>query len=122
MAEKLTISLTVLLTGFAVVFAVLLLLIGVIKLYGTIVYNAQQKSKAEAEKNASKDAEDMPSSPVAVVEAPASADEGEIIAVISAAVYSMYSDGKVKIKSIRRSTPRSGAWRNAGLSDNVRPF
>ncbi|MBQ7218034.1 MAG: OadG family protein, partial [Ruminococcus sp.] len=43
--DKLTLSVTVLLTGFAVVFAVLFLLIGIIKAYGTIIYNIQNKGQ-----------------------------------------------------------------------------
>ena len=46
MEDKITVSITILLTGFVVVFAVLLLLIGIIKLYGTIVYKIQNKDKA----------------------------------------------------------------------------
>ena len=43
MGEKITLSLTILLTGFAVVFAVLLVLIGIIKAYGTAVYKIQNR-------------------------------------------------------------------------------
>lgn len=123
MGDKLTTSLTVLLTGFVVVFTVLLLLIGVIKLYGTIVYKAQTK-KAE-----NRPAEKPPVSAPSIVTLPAFAaeedeavDDSELIAVISAAVYSVYEKGSVKIKSVRRSQDKPKAWRNAGLSDNVRPF
>ena len=38
---------TVLITGFVVVFAVLILLIAIIKIYSTIVYNFQNKPKKE---------------------------------------------------------------------------
>ncbi len=51
--DKLTLSLTVLLTGFAVVFAVLLILIGIIKLYGTVIFNIQNKNRGQkANRNA----------------------------------------------------------------------
>ena len=43
MGENITLSLTILLTGFAVVFAVLLVLIGIIKAYGTAVYKVQNR-------------------------------------------------------------------------------
>ena len=49
-------------------------------------------------------------------------DDDELIAVISAAVYAMYSSSDVRIKSIRKAPTRGSAWRSAGLSDNVRPF
>lgn len=56
-SEKFNISFTVILTGFVVVFAVLILLIFIIAIYGKIVSSAQNKSKekkakAEAEKAA----------------------------------------------------------------------
>lgn len=125
MGDKFTLSITILLTGFAVVFAVLLILIGIIKLYGTIVYNAQNKKR---EKKASRNADlpkaerDPEPAPAAVIEALPETDDDELIAVISAAVYSVYSSSSVRIKSIRKAAPRGSAWRSAGLSDNVRPF
>lgn len=123
MGDKLTTSLTVLLTGFVVVFAVLLLLIGIIKLYGTIVYRIQTRQK---EKDRNKEpAVEAPAAPAAeplAVEAEESSDDNELIAVISAAVYALYSDKKVRIKSIKKTQGKSAAWRNAGLSDAVRPF
>ena len=61
--------------------------------------------------------------PAAIVEAEPEVDDDALIAVISAAVYSVYSSSSVRIKSIRKaSSRRTGAWRSAGLSDNVRPF
>lgn len=124
MADKLTTSLTVLLTGFVVVFVVLLLLIGIIKLYGTIVYNIQTKNRNKSKKDEpqAQPVAVQETVPAAVIEAEETVDDSELIAVISAAVYSMYSDKKVKIKSIRKASGKSAAWKNAGLSDAVRPF
>ena len=124
MADKLTTSLTVLLTGFVVVFAVLLLLIGIIKLYGTIVYRIQtgQKEKSKKSEPVIEEIVAPATVPAAVIEAEETVDDSELIAVISAAVYAMYSDQKVKIKSIRRTQTKSAAWKNAGLADNIRPF
>jgi len=124
MGGNFTLSITILLTGFAVVFSVLLILIGIIKLYGTIVYNIQNK---KTDKKASRNTdlpkvEREPEPEVeAMVEEPV-ADDDELIAVISAAVYSMYSSSDVRIKSIRKVSSRGSAWRNAGLAENVRPF
>ncbi|MBQ3265502.1 MAG: OadG family protein [Ruminococcus sp.] len=123
--ENFTLSITILLTGFAVVFAVLLILIGIIKLYGTVIYNIQNKKQVQkASRNADlpKAQRDDDPEPAAVIEAEPEADDGELIAVISAAVYTMYSSSQVRIKSIRKAQPRGSAWRSAGLSDNVRPF
>lgn len=125
MGDNLTLSITILLTGFAVVFSVLLILIGIIKLYGTVIYSIQNRKR---ENKASRNA-DLPKlerepepEPAAALEAGPGADEDELIAVISAAVYTMYSSSSVRIKSIRRANSRQSAWRGAGLSDNVRPF
>ena len=123
--DKLTLSLTVLLTGFAVVFAVLLILIGIIKLYGTIIYRIQTRGQNKKKAGGPVKAAPMPEKvmePVAAVETGETVDDGALIAVISAAVYSMYSSSQVRIKSIRKSKASSNAWRSAGLSDNLRPF
>lgn len=125
MGDNLTLSITILLTGFAVVFAVLLVLIGIIKGYGTVIYNIQNRQQM---KKASRNA-DLPKvvrepeieSPV-VEEDAYEEDNDELIAVISAAVYTMYSSSDVRIKSIRKAPSRSASWRNAGISDNVKPF
>ena len=123
--NNLGLSVTILLTGFSVVFAVLLVLICIIKLYGTIIYNIQNKKH---DKKASRNA-DLPKvvrepddEPAVTVEAEPDTDEDELIAVISAAVYSVYSSSEVRVKSIRKSDSRGSAWRNAGLADSVRPF
>lgn len=124
--DKLTLSLTVLLTGFVVVFVVLLLLIGIIKLYGTVIYNIQNRGQKNKKNTPPVKVTSQPEKvmePVAVIETESEeADDGELIAVIAAAVYSVYSSSQVRIKSIRKSEARSNAWRSAGLSDNVRPF
>ena len=123
--ENLTLSLTVLLTGFAVVFSVLLILIGIIKLYGTVIYNIQNKKRIQkASRNADlpKVEREAPPEPVAVIEAEPQTDDDALIAVISAAVYTMYASSSVRIKSIRKAPARSSAWRSAGIADNVRPF
>ena len=120
-------SLTVLLTGFAVVFAVLLVLIGVIKLYGTIIYNLQTKKRRNVVKE--EVVTERAETPAAVQPLPEAADvpasvseDDDVIAVIAAAVYTMYADRQVRIRSIRREPAASGAWRAAGLRDNTRVF
>ena len=124
MGEKITLSLTILLTGFAVVFAVLLALIGIIKAYGTAVYKVQNRHQMKKiTRNADlPKAEREPEVETPVAEEIAEEDNDELIAVISAAVYSMYSPKNIRIKSIRKAPSRTNAWRNAGISDNVRPF
>lgn len=117
-------ALNILVTGLVVVFAVLIILIAIIKLYGTIVYNAQNKKKGGGKKA---DLAKTPvPKPVAPVKAPPAVEEGipgEVIAVIAAAVASM-GDGTVtySLKRVKRSTGIRPVWSTAGLMDNTRPF
>ena len=121
MPENLSHALIVLVTGFVVVFAVLFLLIAIIKIYGTIVYNAQNKPKKE-KKN--KDDDDTPKGTGAgggSVNAAASGSVSpEVLACIAAAVEFIYGAGNVRIKNIRKA-PRT-AWSNAAVVANTRPF
>lgn len=128
---KFTISASMLLTGFAIVFGVLFLLIFIIWLYGTIVSNAQKKAaerKAEKELKKQKEViakEKKKVEKPAVTKKPEKEVTGvpeEVVAVISAAVYTMYgSKQKVKIKSIKRHKTQS-AWARAGLLESNQPF
>ena len=126
LSEKGIAAAKVILTGFVVVFSVLLLLIGVIKLYSLIVGKAQSigskrtvKSSAPALKLPAVERQPEPETEAQPTE------EGipeEVVAVIAAAVATMYgSQGKAKIKRIKRAGGRS-AWANAGVLDNTRPF
>ena len=121
MGEKLTMALTRLLTGFVVVFAVLLLLIFIIKIYSTIVYNIQNKPK-KSKKN---DDDDTPKGTgVGGGSASAGTSGGvtpDVLACIAAAVEYMYGAGNVRIKNIKKAPARC-AWGNAGVLANTRPF
>lgn len=126
MSENAILSLKILLTGFVVVFAVLFLLIGIIKLYGTIVYNIQTGAKkSKKEKQAKNKAVSKPE-PVAVQHFEQPQTEGvpeEIVAVIAAAVDAMYGTQQgVRIKSIKKSPAQRSNWAMAGVIDNTRPF
>ena len=122
MEDKFILSLTILLTGFAVVFVVLLILIAIIKAYSSGVYSIQSRNRLKKiSRNADLPKAEREEPPVSVTEEP-EVDDNELIAVISAAVYTVCSPSKVRIKSIRRSPARGSAWRSAGLSDNVKPF
>lgn len=129
---KFTISASMLLTGFAIVFGVLLLLIFVIWLYGTIVSNAQNKAaQRKADKELKKQKQILAEEKAKAETKPVTQKQSEnietgvsdeIVAVISAAVYTMYgSKQKVKIKSIKRHRTQS-AWARAGLLENNQPF
>lgn len=126
--EKITTSLTILITGFVVVFAVLILLIGLIKVYGIIVTKALESvekkklaKEAALKKNSeSLDVADKPLKTPAIVDD--NALNEEIIAVIAAAVDTIYGEGTVKVKSIKRIPQSRPVWSTAGIMDNTRPF
>lgn len=130
LVERWIASAKVILTGFVVVFSMLFLLIGIIKLYSFIVMKVQDKTSVQEQK---KDKVSQPKDslkksqvkPVPVLSDPSTAEDGlseEIVAVIAAAVASTYGGkGRVKIKSIKKSGGRS-AWANAGVLENTRPF
>lgn len=120
---------TVTLTGIALVFAMLLLLVIVLIIFGSVsvsLSKAKDKkaAKVKAEAYANMIADTKEESPVAVQQEVA-ADDDEIIAVISAAVYSMYAGSNIKpvIKSIKKSSStRRSSWAKAGIADNTKAF
>ena len=136
--ENLNLCLTILITGFVVVFAVLIVLIFIIKIYGTIVTKAlaasqerkarkaAEKQKAlEQERNQQENAKAAKAAEPAPTPTPASQGiSPEIVAVIAAAVDSTYGTGGARITSIKKSqTPNSRpAWGMAGVFENTRPF
>lgn len=129
LAEKGITSAKVVLTGFVVVFAMLILLIFIIKIYSAIVQKAQSagsNSKKGKKNKDEKPAEKPAAAPAPVVTASAATDgiSDEIVAVISAAVATMYgSSEKARIKSIKKSSDGGrSAWAKAGVLDNTRPF
>ena len=129
LAEKGITSAKVVLTGFVVVFAMLILLIFIMKIYRSIVQKAQSagsNSKKGKKNKDEKPAEKPAAAPAPVVTASAATDgiSDEVVAVISAAVATMYgSSEKARIKSIKKSSDGGrSAWAKAGVLDNTRPF
>lgn len=136
--ENLSLCLTILITGFVVVFAVLILLIIIIKIYGVIVTKAlkaaqdrkerKQKALDEAKKQqavqAAKAAAEAEPEPLSNEKSAVQGISPEIVAVIAAAVDSTYGTGAARITSIKKSkTPNSRpAWGMAGVFENTRPF
>lgn len=118
-------ALIILITGFVVVFAVLLLLIGIIKLYSTIVTAAQNKAEKKALKKKAKSApaQPAPQELVAVPAAPAVSDGSldlQTVAVITAAVEAYYAGNKkVRVTGIRRSSSARSEWATAGLMESM---
>ena len=101
--------------GVTIVFAMLIILVIIIAMFGKIMSAIKGKEKTVAENKVS--------TPTPIY-APQS-DEDEIIAVIAAAVDAMYSTSgkKAVIRSIKPSVSGGrSAWAQAGLVDNVRAF
>ena len=122
LAEKGITSAKVVLTGF-------ILLIFIIKIFSAIVQKAQSagsNSKKGKKNKDEKPAEKPAAAPASVVTASAATDgiSDEVVAVISAAVATMYgSSEKARIKSIKKSSDGGrSAWAKAGVLDNTRPF
>ena len=137
LAEKGVSSVKVILTGFLVVFAMLIFLIIIVKIYSLLVGKAQRsglvigrKKKFKKPKKTEKTEETQKSAAAGVVvfgrdshEPESDEIPEEVIAVISAAVATMYGGSeKVKIKSVKRSRAKRSAWANAGVIENTRPF
>ncbi len=114
--SKVSLALIVLFSGIIVVFFVLVLLSLIIKGFSKVTnlyekkaqnYNLQKNCKTVSYSN-------VPDEKI----------NPEIIAVISAAVYSFINTGnkKYKITEIKKQSPIDLSWKNAGLIQNTTPF
>ena len=131
MTESLVdVAINVTICGLAIVFGTLILLVVVISIFGAIM---KQVNGASAKKKAAKAGSATPPA-VAAAKAPAAApqavqsaavsNEGELIAVISAAVAATYA-GSGKTFAVRNVRPAAGArsvWAAAGVARNTRAF
>lgn len=120
LSEKGNVALSTTLTGLVVVFLTLILLTLVISLFGKVVGGLQKKS---AGKKAAPAEDPVPAVEVApVVEEEPYEDDGELIAVISAAVYA-YGEASGKQYTVRAVRPSGrSSWASAGVAENTRPF
>lgn len=108
-------------TGIALVFLILVLLMTIITLEGKIFDSMNAKKKAA--KEAAKAPAAQPAAPVQqAAAAPAPQVEegipGDVIAAIMAAIHAM-GNGKYTLKAVRRS---KNGWGNAGVNDTTAPF
>lgn len=132
-SRDISFTITVIVAGLGIVLSTLLLLIIVFYAFGAILSKTQASKK---KKEAKKQENDMKAelekattpSKVATAPAPAPAVEqgisGEVVAAISAAVYSMEGSGAI-IKSItRKKSPIASRnpWAQAAINENTRPF
>ena len=135
MGDNLKLGFIILLTGIVIVFAVLILLICIIFVYGDIVSSIQNSiEKKKKEKEKEKEQAEKENEPVVQIAAEepkekaeaSEVDEEEIsldvVAAIAAAVDYIFGQGSVKIKSVKRSSKRRSAWKSAGVAENTRSF
>ncbi len=121
--QEVQLSITVLLAGLVIVFVMLVLLTYLIKGYSAAV-------KSFLPKNGIPNKVEVPTAvqmiqPVSPTVEKTASDgiSEEVVAAISAAVYTMYGMEGAKITSIRRTAqPARSAWATAGLLENTRPF
>ena len=114
------------LTGILVVFLILALLIFFFWLLGTLFKAVDKSKKKKQEAAAAAKAQEVVQK---VVEEPAveeidEVDDGELIAVISAAIAAYTDDEGFTIKSVRKHDGKRArsAWSAAGITENTRPF
>ena len=110
-------------SGLIIVFAMLVLLVIILTVFGFVMSRltgAPKKEKPKKEPKVEKKA-DMPVAPVVS----ASSEDDDVIAAISAAVMMMY-EGTGKTPVIRSIRPSQkgvrSAWGMAGVMNNTRPF
>ena len=102
--------LPVLIAGFAVIFIVLIALIGIVRSNASAINEVSKKISGENPKKA-------------VAPAVQSGIPEEVVAAIAAAVYTLYGSTGHTITSIKRAErPARSAWATAGLLENTRPF
>ena len=121
LSERAMKSAEVVLTGFVVVFAVLLSLILIIKIYSLIITKATQSGQSNKKVNKISNENPLPVPTIPIQEQDGVSEE--VVAVISAAVATMYGpQTKTRIKSIKKSNTGRNAWANVGVIENTRPF
>jgi len=130
MGDNLKLGFIILLTGIVIVFAVLVLLICIIFVYGDIVSSIQKSIDKKKKEKEQAEKENEPAVPIVAeqTEEPVISEDDEeeipldVVAAIAAAVDYIFGQGSVKIKSVKRSSKRRSAWKSAGVAENTRSF
>ena len=121
-------AINVTVTGILLVFLMLLLLVFILYIFGFVSVSLSKAKDIKAKKVREAAFAEMTAESAPVVDVPQvniqNKDDDEIIAVISAAVYSLYQNSSVKpvIKSIKKASSRRSSWAKAGIADNTRTF
>lgn len=115
----------VVISGLAIVFAALIILIFLVWIMGKIFDKLNAKKSGGNAKKAPA-AESSKPAPVNITAAPAADDESEVLAVIAAAVAAMSEEygTPLRIHSIKRSavSKRSNAWARAAAGESTCAF
>lgn len=111
-------------SGLVIVFAMLLLLVFMIYIFGFVGKRASNKTASNSDNKAVAKAQKSAHRAVSAPVIAANAEEDEIIAVISAAIAMMYegTGKKAIIRSVRPVSSARSAWADAGVRNNIRAF
>ena len=112
------------LAGIVIVFSMLILLVAIISIFGKLMSGAKKEKKVNVEAAPTpKKVVNKPSTVVNTSKTISNDDDDELIAVITAAVYSMYEGTGVKpvIKAVRPSVGVN-QWKFAGVQQNMKSF
>ena len=123
LAVNWSLGINVTICGLVIVFSMLILLVIILTVSGSI-FGATSKNKPKAEQKAERKAAPVKSA-VPVASVPVATNNDEIIAVIAAAVASMYEGTNIRpvIRAVKRSgSPTRPAWTAAGIYENTRSF
>lgn len=116
--EKLSQGLPIAIIGYVMVFIVLAILWGIIELMRVILTPKKPKTtdKVEEIKTVEK--------PIQAVAEEEQVDEGELVAVLTAAVAASLNTStyNLRIKSFKRIDTKNNAWSNASRNDAINKF
>ena len=123
MENILGIGINVTFSGIVIVFSMLVLLVLILVLFGKVGQLLKRENNLPSNKHTLVKIEESDSIPQKAKNTVSSEPSSEIIAVIAAAVATMYEGSNVKpiIKSVRRAGVRP-VWAAAGIAENTRPF
>ena len=103
--------------GIGIVFFGLVVLIGLVKLIS--VATASLGKKKEAPKPAPQPTTPATIKPIVMEETPAAQDDGELIAVITAAIAAMLDEGSAFVVRKVRRVSNTPAWSKAGREEQI---
>ena len=123
MENILGIGINVTFSGIVIVFSMLVLLVLILILFGKVGQLLKREKNLPVQKHTLVKVGEEPATIQTAKTTVSNEPSPEIIAVIAAAVATMYEGSTVKpvIKSVRRAGVRP-VWAAAGIAENTRPF